>query len=83
MIAITKEQTNRWFVIEVKRNLLQTIFLNNEKYILCFGYLDLDLQLETIQKVSVYATEDELKSKIQSLTGDTTYYDTSNKNLNN
>jgi len=83
MIAVTKEQTNRWFVVEIKRNLLQRVFLNNEKYILYFGYLDLGLQLETIHTTSVYATEDELKSKIESLTGDTTYYDTSSKNLNN
>jgi len=83
MIAVTKEQANKWFVVEIKRNLLQRVFLNNEKYILYFGYLDLGLQLETIQTVSVYATEEELKSKIESLTGDSTYYYTSSKNLNN
>ena len=82
MIAITKTQKNRWFVLELKRNILQRVFLNNKKYILSFGRLDDGLQLETTQVVAIYETEAELKSKILSLTGDNEYYDTSKKNIN-
>ena len=82
MIAITTTQINRWFVLEIKRNFLQRIFLNNKKYILSFGRLDDGLQLETTQTVSIYETEIELRGKILSLTGDSEYYDTSEKNIN-
>jgi len=82
MIVITTTQINRWFVLELKRNFLQKIFLNNEKYILSFGRLDDGLQLETTQIVNIYETETELRGKILSLTGNSDYYDTSKKNIN-
>lgn len=77
MGVITKDDENRWFLVQKSRNLIQRLFLRNETKIVVFGNAGPQYvtELDTGQpELETYFTETELESKVNEVAGDSNYY---------
>ena len=77
MGVITKDNENRWFLVQKSRNLIQRLFLANEGKIMVFGNAGPQYvtELDTGQpELDTYFTEEELESKVNEVAGDSNYY---------